>query len=93
MMKAVWCGVLTAAAVLACSGQAYAQAASDTASERIFSYSAVADETTSGMSARSRFGIDSTLGEPPPPAEGFSSQELVGEPKYLHIDALPTVSA
>ena len=37
--------------------------------------------------------IDPTLGEPALPEEGLRSQELVGEPKYLHIDKLPTVSA
>ena len=37
--------------------------------------------------------IDATLGEAPPPEEGFRGQELMGEPKYLHIDKLPTVNA
>jgi adenylylsulfate reductase subunit B len=37
--------------------------------------------------------IDPTLGEPDPPQEGFGKQELIGEPKYLHIDSLPTVNA
>ena len=35
--------------------------------------------------------IDATLGEPDLPQEGFGTQELIGEPKYLHIDALPAL--
>ena len=36
--------------------------------------------------------IDPTCGEPDPPDEGFRTQHLLGEPKYLRIDALPTVA-
>ena len=29
---------------------------------------------------------------PAPPDEGFRTQELLGEPKYLHVDELPVIS-
>jgi adenylylsulfate reductase subunit B len=37
--------------------------------------------------------IDPTLGEPPPSDEALSSQQLFGEPRTLHIDAVPALSA
>jgi adenylylsulfate reductase, subunit B len=35
--------------------------------------------------------IDPTVGEPDPPDEGFATQNLIGEPRFLHIDALPVL--
>jgi adenylylsulfate reductase subunit B len=35
--------------------------------------------------------IDPTLGDPPPPDEALRSQHLFGEPRTLHVDALPAL--
>jgi adenylylsulfate reductase subunit B len=36
--------------------------------------------------------IDPTVGEPDPPDEGFRTQHLIGEPRFLHVDALPAIN-
>jgi adenylylsulfate reductase subunit B len=37
--------------------------------------------------------IDATMGFPPPQASEFRSQHLHGEPKWLFVDALPSISS